>query len=112
MDELHRLIAGRYIPDDFTLIGKPMPKNKSEFHENPPYSILKLSGWRNTSCVLLITTDSDDRIESFEIATYDNAVSPFKHPHSIADDPVDIVETALFICDQYSEEEWSEVIKM
>ena len=107
--EVDNLVKGRFIPKGFTLIGKPMPANKDEFHPNPPYSIAKNSGWRNVYYHLSIEVNDDEAIESVELSTYERETSMFQRPYSMDDDPADAFDCTLLICDQYTDEEWKSI---
>ncbi len=105
--EIELLVSGRYLKDGFTLVGKPMPENKEMFHPNPAYCIARNSGWRNVYWHVYIGVDDDDIIEDMELSTYEREVSMFQRPHHMPDDPVDAFDAVLFICDQYTDEEWA-----
>lgn len=108
--EVENLVKGRFIPNNFSLIGKQMPDNKDEFHPNPPYSIAQNSGWRNVYYHLSIDVNDDDIIESVELSTYERETSMFQRPYSMDDDPADAFDCTLLICDQYTDDEWKKVI--
>lgn len=110
IQEIELLVAGRYIPNDFTFIGKPMPENKDMFHPNPAYSLAKNSGWRNVYWHLSIEVDDDDIIKDFELSTYEREASMFQRPHCMSDDTTEAFDAALLIADQYSDEEWQKII--
>lgn len=107
--EVEALVSGRYIPEGFTLFGKPMPENKAVFHPNPPYSLAKNSGWRNVYWHLSIGVDENDKIEDIELSTYEREVSMFQRPRCMDDDMADAFDAALMIVDQYTEEEWNKI---
>lgn len=109
LKEVICLTTGRYIPREFTFIGKPMPKNKDVFHPNPAYSLAYNSGWRNIYWHLSIDVDDNDIIEDIELSTYERESSIFQRPHGMKDDPVDAFDAALMIVDQYSYEEWEKL---
>lgn len=110
IQEIESLIAGRYIPGNFTLIGKPMPENKEMFHPNPAYSLAKNSGWRNVYWHLSIEVDDDDIIKNLELSTYERETSMFQRPHGMLDDMAEAFDAALVIVDQYTDEEWQKII--
>lgn len=109
--EVENLVKGRFIPKDFSLIGKPMPENKEEFHPNPPYSIAKNSGWRNVYYHLSIDVNDEDVIESVELSTYERETSMFQRPHRMRDNHADAFDCTLLICDQYCDDEWQLILK-
>lgn len=108
--EVHALVLGRYIPSSFTLVGKPMPSNTCVFHGNSPYSLANNSGWRNTYLHLLIMVDDNDIIKDFDMSVYERETSMFQRPHSMNYDPADAFDAALMIVDQYSDEEWKDIV--
>lgn len=108
--EVENLVKGRFIPKGFSLIGKSMPDNKEEFHPNPPYSIAKNSGWRNVYYHLSIDVNDDEIIESVELSTYERETSMFQRPYCMDDDPADAFDCTLLICDQYTDDEWGQII--
>lgn len=108
-DEINMLLEGRFLPEGFSLEGKPMPKNKDNFHQNPPYSMALNSGWRNIYWHLSLDVDDNDIIDSLEISTYERETSMFQRPHLMDDDPCDSFDCILRVIDQYSNEEWSKI---
>lgn len=108
MKEVHALVSGRFIPNGFTLIGKPMPENKDMFYSNPSeYTIAYNSGWRNVYWHLTIEVDDDEKITDIELCTNERETSMFQRPYGMNDDTTDAFDAALMIVDQYSDEEWS-----
>lgn len=107
--EVEMLIGGRYIPNGFTLIGKPMPQNKEIFHPNPPYSLACNSGWRNVYWHLSIKVDDNNYIQNLNYSTYVREVSICQRPQSMSDDMAEAFEAALMIVDQYTDEEWQTI---
>lgn len=110
LHELEFLIARRFIPENFTLIGAPMPENKNIFHPNPPYSLACNSGWRNVYWHLSINVDENDIIQDLELSTYERETSMFQRPYCMDDDMTEAFDAALMIVNQYTDEEWNKII--
>lgn len=108
--DVQMLVKGRTIPNGFSLIGKPMPSNKKYFHPNPKYSIAKNSGWRNVYWHLQIDVTKNDIITKVVLDTYEREDSMFCRPVTMSDDYTDAFDCVLFICDQYTDEEWESII--
>ena len=107
--EFFKLTKGRYVPSDFDLVGKPMPKDKSKFHSNPPYSISCNSAWRTAYWHMQIDVDKNDIIKSVEFTSYKNENTMFARPTLLDTDPAEYVDCLNYICDQYSKEEWKKI---
>ena len=110
IDEVHRLVSGRYVPDGFSLVGKPMPENKDAFHPNPPYSIAENSGYRNVYWHLQIDVE-EDIIQDVEISTYEAERGMMMRPHPRTDDVIDAHKALIYVSDQYSDAEWTAIMK-
>lgn len=92
----------RFTPKDFTLIGKPLPTDKSHFDES---LVVKLnSAWRKAYSLMKIYVDDNGIIQKHEYSTYDLQSSP------INEDPAEYNDCISFICDLYNEEEWKQIM--
>lgn len=107
--EVTQLVSGRYVPEGFDLIGKPMPEDKSNFHPNPPYSIAENSGWKRTYYHMQIDVDEHNTITGLDFSTWEREASMFARPRSVDDDKTDYLDCINLICDQYSDEEWENI---
>lgn len=104
--EIDQLIKGRFIPNNFSLIGKPVPENSSAFWT------ARNSGWRNVYTSIRISTDDNNNISDVEFDTYEREVSMFQRPYSMPDDYADMFDRILDYCDQYSDEEWKNILEL
>ena len=103
--EVESLVNGRFIPEGFTFIGKPMPKNMDNFWP------AKNSGYRNIYWHITVEHDDNDIITDIDTSTYEREVSMFQRPHSMDPDTLDYFDAALHLCSFYSDEEWADIIK-
>ncbi|MCF0199108.1 MAG: hypothetical protein HUK02_07260 [Bacteroidaceae bacterium] len=111
INEAAHLTEGRFVPDGFSLIGKPMPEHKEVFHPNPPYSLAGDSGYRNIYWELSVHVNENDVIEGLEISTYESERGMIMRPHPMKDDILDAHKALISIADLYSEEEWQNINK-
>ena len=96
------LSAKRFTPNNFSLIGKPLPKDKSKFEET---LVIKLSSaWRKAVSYMRFSVDENSLIVKLEYSTYD------LESKLIEDDPAEYNDCINFICDQYSAEEWKQIM--
>ena len=107
-NEIDMLIRDRYLPNQFSIIGKPMPANKYEFHENPKYSIAHNSGYRRVYWNMRIKVNDDDVIQDISYTTWWQ--TGMGRPEDCNDDKIEERDAYLYFCDQYSDEEWEQII--
>ena len=92
----------RFTPNNFSLIGKPLPNDKSKFEDS---LVVKLSSaWRKAISYMKFSIDENGLIVKHEYSTCDLESSPIK------DDPAEYNDCINFICDQYNAEEWKQIM--
>lgn len=109
--ELDSLVSGRYIPDGFSLIGKPMISDLSEFvGDEPPYDLCLSSAYRHCITDIFLECDDNNIIQSVEFDC-EVETSMFERPRSASPNYADSLRVILYFIDKYTDEQWEQIIK-
>ena len=112
-EELARLVAGRSIKPDFSIIGKPIPQWMNDHNEYNSFALQ--SGYRSAYSHISIELDGEDCFDELEYSTYQSSNSAygdmFARPQMISDREDEAVDMILYIVDRYTDSEWKEINK-
>ena len=117
--EFDALRVGKYLPNNFTFIGKKLPQaildmggNGGDMTEHT-YAIP--SAYRLAYMHMSVLTTEEGVIEDFDYSTYQSSGSAysdmFSHPQMLDDRHEEIVDMLLYIVDLYTDEEYKQLFQ-
>lgn len=114
--EIKSLKRGRFIPKEYSFVGKKLPaeiiENDKYNGDDTEYMLCLQSAHRLAYMDLFISTDEDGVIEDFsDYTTYQSSGSSygdmFSRPHGLDDKNEEAIDMLLYIIDKYTDEEYA-----
>ena len=119
MKELELLTKHRFIPKGFSFVGKRLPQamidEGGNGGSNTEYTYALQSAYRMAYMHMSIDTDESGIIEEFDYSSYQSSGSSygdmFSRPQYYSDRPDEAIDMLLYILDQYTEQEYNDVMR-
>lgn len=116
--EFDALKAGKYLPNNFSFIGKKLPQEILDRGGNggdmTDHTYAIQSAYRLAYMHMSVTTTEEGIIEDFDYSTYQSSGSAygdmFSRPQHLNDRHEEIIDMLLYIIDLYTEEEYKQLV--